>query len=672
MSGIFGIFHLDGQSAQPQMLQKMSDILAHRGQDNSGIWTDGPVGLGSRLLWTTPESLQEKLPVGHQSDTFVLTADARIDNRDELICTFGLGDRPPQEIADSDLILYAYEKWGEDCPKYLLGAFAFVIWDRYKHKLFCVRDIFGIRPFYYYHSNDLFVFGSEVKALLCQPQVPKQLNELMVGLHLIPAMEDNALTFYKDIFRMPPRSSMTVTLDGLKIQTYWSPNDAKELHFKSNDEYAEAFREIFTEAVRCRIRSVFPVGAELSGGLDSSSVVVVAERLMKQNGNGQLHTFSSVHNAVPESDEQEYISHVVNQCDIKPHYIDMDKISPLVDMEQVFFQADETFTAPTIHDAWAICRKANEQGVRILLSGLDGDTTVSHGFETLIDMAHAARWEDFAREAKAVGKHPNLLDETSLLESFGLPYLSHLARSGRWLQFMKGADIVAAQYSISRRYIYRQYGLKPAFLERGQVVYRWLTGESTILFDDPLLKKEFAQQIKLDQQLEKMMDEVAPTTSQEVHSMSLTSFSLPFMYEWANRTATAFGIEDRHPFADRRLVEFCVSLPSEQKLQNGWTRFILRRGMEGFLPQEIQWRGGKTLNSDAFKRGFHMHVGKQLEQVVYEEPECLEPYINLPFLHDIYGRYLENKADDEEILRLWHVITLANWLSYSDLKPSAA
>ena len=168
MSGIAGAYYsFDGRPVEKTDIEKMLNIIVHRGPDGSRIWTDGPIGFGHRMLWTTPESLNEKLPFSNKTEELSITADARIDNRDELISTFDLPGRSRQTIADSELILTAFEKWGEGCPERLLGDFSFAIWDSRKNRLFCARDHMGIKPFYYYLSDKLFVFASEIKALLC-------------------------------------------------------------------------------------------------------------------------------------------------------------------------------------------------------------------------------------------------------------------------------------------------------------------------------------------------------------------------------------------------------------------------------------------------------------------------------------------------------------------------
>ena len=178
MSGIAGIYYLDGRPVEGMDVQRMIDSIAHRGPDGCGVWTDGSVGLGHRMLWTTPESLHEKLPLTNKSGDLTITADARIDNRDELISALNFNGRPRETITDSEIILAAYEKWGEKCPEELLGDFSFAIWDKRKQIVFCGRDHFGVKPFYYHLSEKIFTYASEIKAMLCLQHVPRRLNEI--------------------------------------------------------------------------------------------------------------------------------------------------------------------------------------------------------------------------------------------------------------------------------------------------------------------------------------------------------------------------------------------------------------------------------------------------------------------------------------------------------------
>ena len=254
MSGIAGIWNLDGRPVERDKLRRMVESLAHRGPDASGIWTAGPVGLGHTMLWGTPQAPHEQLPLTKPLSDLTITADARIDNRADLIEILELGGNCPAMIPDSELILRAYEKWGEDCAANLIGDFAFAIWDGRKQTLFVARDHFGTKPFCYYRSETIFAFASEVKALLCLPEVPRQINEARIADFLVGELEmiNNTCTFYQSIFRFPPAQTMTVDCKKIRTQAYWSPDPTKEIRYASDGEYAEAFLQIFTEAVDCR------------------------------------------------------------------------------------------------------------------------------------------------------------------------------------------------------------------------------------------------------------------------------------------------------------------------------------------------------------------------------------------------------------------------------------
>ena len=166
MSGISGIFRRDGLSLSPEELQITTSPMTHRGPDGIHAWTSGPIGLTHLMLWTTPESLLEKMPAKNSTGNLVITADARIDNRDELTLLLGWQGRSIEKITDSEFILGAYETWGEDCVNRLVGDFAFAIWDQNQQTLFCARDHMGVKPFYYYQSTNCFAFASEIKGLL--------------------------------------------------------------------------------------------------------------------------------------------------------------------------------------------------------------------------------------------------------------------------------------------------------------------------------------------------------------------------------------------------------------------------------------------------------------------------------------------------------------------------
>ena len=669
MSAIVGIYNLHGRSVGQENLEQMVTLLAHRGPDGAGVWHEGPVGLGHRLLWTTPESVQERLPF--VSGDLVITADTRIDNRTELLAILGLTDRPSREITDSQLILAAYEKWGEDCPEQLLGDFAFAIWDKRQQTLFCARDHFGVKPFYYYFQpGRVFVFASEIKALFCVPEVPHQLNEVRVADYLVPMMEDKAITFYQDILRLPPAQSMTVSRDGIRLRSYWSLNPAYELQLSSDEEYASAFLELFTEAVQCRLRSVLPVGSHLSGGLDSSAVTCVVKRLHAQETNSQLHTFSNIFNDVPQCDERPFINAVLAQNGYIPHYIHADQVGPLTDLDRVFWHQDEPFWGPNHFLPWGLNKATKQTGVRVVLDGFDGDTTVSHGVVYFAELARKGQWETFSAEARAVAQHFPV-SPLNLLHQYGLPYLEELARGWKWIAFTTAANQLNACFQVSRQNLFLQHGLKPLVPESLQKTWQTLRGHDTAGDGiDPIINPDFARHIGLGERL-RTFDTAQmspPLTVREDHWRSLTSGLFPLVLELSDRCAAAFSIEARHPFMDRRLIEFCLALPPEQKLHQGWSRIVMRRAMADVLPEQVQWRGGKTDMNPNFVRGLLTFDREILDEIISRHSQRIARYVETNILREVYTRLIsQGKVQIDDVMTVWKVATLASWLQYSDL-----
>ena len=281
MSGIVGIWNVDGRPIDPDSLGKMMERIRYRGPDGSATWIDGSVGLGHQRLCTTPESLHEYLPLQSADGNVCLTADARVDNREEL--RQGLEARGVRLRTDTDaeLILGAYEVWGEECPIHILGDFAFALWDRRRQQLFCARDIVGTKPIYYHFDGQAFRFASIASALFADGTVSRKPNKATMFLYLLgePVLGD---TLYEGIYRLRPASQLVVRDGQLRTKRYWNGDPQREIRYGSEAEYAEHFLAIFREAVRVRLRSQAPVGATLSGGLDSPSVVCMAQALINE------------------------------------------------------------------------------------------------------------------------------------------------------------------------------------------------------------------------------------------------------------------------------------------------------------------------------------------------------------------------------------------------------
>jgi len=649
MSAIYGIFHLDNRPLARSELERMGEKLAHRGPDGTRLWQSGSIGLGHRMLWTTAETLDERLPLTRADNDLSITADARLDNREDLIGQLCRDDSSAGSISDSDLILRAYEKWGEQCTEHLLGDFAFAIWDARRQTLVCARDHFGVKPFFYHHSpSRLFAFATEIKGLFCLPQVPRRLDEIKVAAHLAAVADDKSRTFYQDVQRLPPGHSFTVSRDGARMHAYWSLDPDRELHLKSDEQYAEAFREHFSEAVSCRLRSNYPIGSMLSGGLDSSSVTCMARELLAKSGSATpLHTFSAVFDKVSESDESSFQHAVLRQNNVVPHRFHADQISPLTDIERVLWHQDEACYAGNLYLHWCQYEPARKLGIRVMLDGFDGDTTVSHGLGYLSELAQSGRWLALARVVKDYSgklEKPWLGAYRAWVWKHGLNPLiskSPLLRQGRRIgRAMKRRLVVNQQSDVGG-------------------------GPSRVPFNPDL-----ARRLNLPERFRS--DKKSPRTERENHYRLLNRAILSDSLEVLDRAAGAFGLELRYPFFDKRLVEFCLSLPPEQKISGGWTRMVMRRAMDGILPTEIQWRGGKSDLGPGFDYGLRTFEHSRLEKVFLHQSEVIEQYLDVSAVRTAYHRFVAGVATQDEGLLMWRAVSLALWLQREDHVQSAS
>jgi asparagine synthase (glutamine-hydrolysing) len=646
MSAIVGIYYRDGRQVAESTVAEMLKQLAHRGADGSNAWCGGAVGLGQVMLWTTPESLNERLPLVDPASNLVLTADARIDNRDELLPELYGSKFDGSSVSDSELILAGYQKWGTGCAEKFVGDFAFAIWDPRNQRVYCGRDHFGLKPFHYFLSDKMFVFATEIKALLCVPGVPRRLNELKVADFLAGIDEDKEITPYQQILRLPPAHSLEVSKNAHRLNKYWSLDPSYELRLSSNEEYADAFREQFTEAVRCRLRSAFPVGSMLSGGLDSSSITCVARNLNVASDQ-PLRTFSAIYDNAKQVDERPYIKTVLAQNGVKPNYVRADESTPLAGFKDVSWNQDDFITSGNHFIQRELCRAAAGQGVRVVLDGYDGDTTVSHGTGYLIELARAGRWLKLGREARGYTKH---FDNVTASEVF-------------W-------------------WYMRRYWLDPNMPEAFKPAWRKLraipqrlhsrSGPRRLTEFPPMINRDFAQRIGLEdrrQDMKKVRRSDGPLkTERQAHYSRLTWALMTGALESLNKVGGAFGVEYRFPFFDKRLAEFCLSLPPEQKLNRGWNRVVMRRALEGILPKEVQWRGGKGDLSANFDRGMRAE-SDQIEDLLFTNSAAIEHYVDIGSVRAAYQRFRDDQAGESDVMTVWRSVSLALWLRATVLKP---
>jgi asparagine synthase (glutamine-hydrolysing) len=637
MSAIFGIHTDDDPEVKRAEIQRLRVHLAYRGTDASGIWTEAQVALGNCLLRTTPEAEYEDMPMGDADATCRITADARLDNRGDLIRTLGLENFPASRIPDSQLILEAYLKWGEECPAQLLGDFAFAIWDRRTRTLFCARDQFGVKPFYYYHANERFAFCTSVDGLLQLDWVPRRLNEQRLASHLTNFYDDTAATFYAGILRLPPSHSLRLNQNGLQLSRYWKLNPACETRFASDGEYVEGFKAVFKEAVKARLRTSGQPGAMLSGGLDSSSIATMAGHLMKEVGRGPLATFSAIFDEVPKSNERTYIESLVRKGGFTPSFLAADQCNPFQAPPELARIQSEVNNGANLFLNWGLYGLARQRGVRVILDGFDGDTTISHGVTYLSELARTTHWIKLGQMVPAVAA----LSDSSVPGLF----LSYLWHQGLWPRLPSTAQRVYR--GVARRW---------------RSISRPNSGPCCVL------NKDFEERIGLRKYRASLRDATPPSakTERAAHYQKLLWGVMPSTLELLERTAAPFGIEVRFPFWDRRLIEFCLGLPPQFKIRDGRTRWILRQAMEGLLPKDVQWRPDKSNMGHAFKHCLIKHGLGDMDKADGATNQWLQAYVCAKHLADS-RRIFRAEVGDQETHFLWQVANLTLWLEKTGL-----
>lgn len=620
MSGITGIFRRDGQDVDPADIKKMNDKISHRGPDGSRVWCEGPVAFGHQMLHTTQESLHEILPFEDEESGLVITADARIDNRKDLAPLLGIEDN--EYVSDSYFILKAYEKWGEKCPEELLGDFAFVIWDKIKKTLFCARDHIGIKPFYYYLDENYFLFSTEIKAIKSFKSVSFELNRRMFGFFLMNIHDYNS-TFFNEILHLTPAHFINLHFSKFEVNEYWKINPIHELILNSEEEYANKFREIFQEAVKCRLRSHHTFGFELSGGMDSSSVVCMANEILNTENNVSttLKTFSFIFNNFPQCDERDYIEIIKSKVRIDATYVKADNISPLKDIDAVLWYQEQPLLTPNLTITWEMYKKIKERNIRVVLCGEGGDSVVSEGAGYFTDLLVNFRFIKLIKEIYYLSRRTN--------QSFLGLFLNAL------------------------------YPLVPSFIKKMIYADR-LPGIS-------LLNNEFSRKINANRYWKLYWEPIKKAnTAKKKHFYSLDhSKAIINALLVRDKRAAAFNIEDRYPFLDKRLVEFCFSIPTEMKFKDGWSRYILRISMADILPINAQWRTSKANLSPVFKRNILSFEKETIEEMLFIENKNIGDYANIEMIKEIYEKFKDGIEVSNSPYSLWLVLQLYIWLKKS-------
>lgn len=641
MSGICGILHLDGSPVLPEDLPRMASLLERRGPDGTALWQAGTCGLGHTRLDTTPETLLERLPLVDPASGCVITADVRLDNRGELLAALRLSHRAG-EIGDAGIVLAAYLEWGEACIERFLGDFAFAIWNPREQALFCARDPFGMRPLYYHHTaHRLFAFASEPRAILVLPQVPCRIHEARIADFLVNQLEgiDKVSTFFEEVWRLPPAHALTVTRQGLRPRRYWTLEPGPELRLSSDEAYAEAFLEVFTEAVRCRLRSIGPVGSMLSGGMDSGSVVAVARQLLADTGRGPLLTFSAVAPDPTTCIETSTIQAAQSMEALAPCSIDRGRLEEfLPELEELTRSLDEPFdnhmTLPRV-----VYLAAHRHGLRALLDGVGGDVVLTDG----------SRLARLLRAGHPLAAYREIV---GLKRFWGKDYPT-------WRELRRSARAAYVPDSLRR-------------------LRRRLLGARRVaeVIRKSMISPDFARRVALDERL-RTLDEHRVNGLRVPCPMEcardIDHAYLTVGRERYDRAASAVAVEPRDPFLDRRVAAFCLALPAEQKLGGGWPKAVLRRAMAGRLPDAVRWRPGKEHLGWSFTKALMEKIKRRLQLDIEANWDIVGAYIDVGQVRRHCEAYFSDGCPaDEDARAVYEVAHLGVWLRRNAERPCAA
>jgi asparagine synthase (glutamine-hydrolysing) len=557
MSGIAGLLRFDGQTVTRHDLSRAANALRQYGPDQSEVVASDEIGLVHVLMRMTAEDRFDRQPWRGASGSLI-TADVRLDNRDDVLARIGTPRRNAAAWPDSRVLLTGWEKLGDDLWPMLRGPFAVAIWDPRSRALTLARDHLGLNVVMWHKAERFFAFATMPNGLFAFTNVPRELSEEKLADFLVLNHADHATTIYRNIFRVLPAHAMQVKSDGSITQRrYWSPAEIKPVRLASDPAYAEALRECLDLAVRRQMRSAHPIGSLLSGGLDSSSVSVLAARALAEK-NQRLVAFTGVprrgfDGQVPTghyADETPYVDAIQNAVpNIDVTYVRNDECNDFADLERFFIALEGPVRNPA-NLGWvlAILRLARTQGRRVLLGGLYGNCTIS--------------WNGWSQA------------------------VAHLKR-GRLLTAYRQWHLYYRRTSYSRWVALRKLFIEPLVPERlGNWADRRRHPTRIAAWQDhAAINPDFAAAMAVDVRAKNVGHDFLYRMRPDERAKSLAQ--IDYVGDWHAAEKAVTGVEVRDPTADLDVISYCFGVPSEQYLAEGIDRSLIRRAMWGLLPDLV-------------------------------------------------------------------------------------
>ncbi|MCC6133350.1 MAG: hypothetical protein IT186_25750 [Acidobacteria bacterium] len=540
-----------------------------------------PIVLGHQHFWTTPEEVGERQPVALEVAGLELVFDGRLDNREELLRTLEIRD---SSTSDAALVLHAYAKWGEGCFGRLLGPFALAIFDRRSQHLVLARDVMGDRTLYYRLLPRIALVASEECALLAHPDVGSNLNEETLAHYFAVNVPGDGSTFFKEISELLPAHVLVVSTRSARMRRYWAPDLDQRIWRQSDESYAEEFLSLLTESVRCCLRAVGPVGAELSGGMDSTAVAGLAAELLSRRGGEPLRTFSWVFDELKECDERPWIGSMVERFRLDATYVIADDAWPLRDLRICSVGSNQPWKNCHEDVRQLLYGAAAQRGCRTLLTGGFADCFYIGDEEWLTDLLRDGRLD--------------------LMSQFVVQALRSEGISG----------LLAA----------------PGLRRLGRTVLRRPLEESSDLSGSPWLTGYARGLIRSSHENDPLAPRARrPGQYEAVHG--------PFTRLNANiaQHTHSHKVELRDPFLDRRLSDFMLGIPAYQLHRNGHSKFIQRNAMSRLLPRAIRERTAVTSLRPLFNRGMERGIDIMSRNLTAREA-IWRPYVSEDWIRDAF------------------------------------
>lgn len=580
MSGILGLWNLDGRPAEEPLLRRLSGTLAHRGPDGEAFHIQGPIGLACQTFRVTPESLHETQPLVDSSGVAVLF-DGRLDNREELL------DGLPPDSPDSTLILAAYTAFAESMPEKLAGDFALAVWDPTRGRLLLARDAIGMRPLYYVRAGDTFVFASEIKALLAHPAVSTRPNDETLADYVLrfPGEDNRGLTFFQGIYSLPPAHLALLGPDRLQVRRYWDFDLRRPIRLRSFEEYREAFRSHFDRAVARRLRSAWPVAVSVSGGVDSSAIFGCAEVLHRRFPQRCAPVLGFSLTVPPEmrpSDEKAYLSEIERHQGVSIERLPRTGLGPMGAARQQVQAAESPLFDLDWEDSWLFLTRARDHGARVVLTGHWADQLLCSRYY-LIDLARRLAWMQLRQH----------------LGQFYAWYTdaSPKHHQKRWRNFLRlflayhAPDSLAPLLRRIRPHFYPPPWDEPWY----SPPFRTRVLETSFRWRSATLPVRTAHALSLYREVR---------ARYAVHVM-----------EKNNKVAATLPVEFAMPFLDRDLLAFLIAVPGEVLSWNGVPKGLLREALRDVLPDAIRERRWKADLTIWINEGLAREFPKVLEYI---------------------------------------------------------